>query len=200
MITLSTEQITAVILAGGKGRRFAGNDKGLLIFKQQPLIEHLLAAISPQAVQVMINANRNQEIYARYGYPVISDTMSDFQGPLAGFSVAMSQVATSHIITLPCDAPFISANYVQRMSNALNQQQVELAVAHDGIRLQPVHALISVSLKESLDNFLKSGDRKIHHWYAHHNFVEVDFSDTPEVFQNINTEEQLLEMELQHHD
>lgn len=200
MSILSTEQVTAVILAGGKGRRFSGHDKGLLIFKQRPLIEHLIEAITPQVTQLLINANRNQKTYESYNYPVINDAMSDYQGPLAGFSVAMSKVNTSHIITLPCDGPFIASVYVSRMCDALNQQGVELAVAHDGMRLQPVHALIPVSLKPSLDKYLESGERKIDHWYAHHHFSKVDFSDIPEMFQNINTAEQLIKLEAINHD
>ena len=195
MTALSVEHITAVILAGGKGRRFAGNDKGLIVFKQKRLIEHLIEAIAPQVPNIVINANRNQETYMSFGYPVISDAMSDFQGPLAGFSVAMSHVTTSHIITLPCDAPFMLADYAARMCDVLNQQHAELAVAHDGSRLQPVHALMPIALKPSLDDFLQSGDRKIDSWYAHHSMAEVDFSDNPEIFKNINTEEQLNALE-----
>ncbi len=198
MSVLDTKQITAVILAGGKGRRMDGNDKGLLVFKQRPLIEHILEIITPQVSQVLINANRNQDIYSRYGHPVISDKMSDFQGPLAGFSVAMSHATTTHIITLPCDAPFMTSSYVGRMCDVLKQQQhqpPELVVAHDGTRLQPVHALMPISLKASLDDFLQADDRKIDHWYAHHTFTEVDFSDMPELFHNINTAAQLTKLE-----
>ena len=195
MSVVTADKVTAVILAGGKGRRFNGNDKGLIVFKQRPLIEHLLKAISPHVAQVLINANRNQETYANYGYPVISDEMSDFQGPLAGFSVAMSKVTTSHIITLPCDAPFMIPNYVARMQETLNQSSAELAVAHDGERLQPVHALIPIALKPSLDKFLQSGERKIDRWYAEHKMISVDFSDQKELFENINTAEQLAELE-----
>ncbi|MCK5726367.1 MAG: molybdenum cofactor guanylyltransferase [Thiotrichaceae bacterium] len=195
MTDLSTEQITAIILAGGKGRRFSGNDKGLVLFKGKPLIKHLLVAMKPQVSSLLINANRNQETYAGYGYPVINDVMSDYQGPLAGFSVTMGQVDTSHIITLPCDGPFISSSYVERMRVALNQSDAELAVAHDGTRLQSVHALIPIALKDSLDKFLERGERKIGCWYRHHKIVKVDFSDSPELFQNINTAEQLTELE-----
>jgi molybdenum cofactor guanylyltransferase len=195
MKILTSENITAVILAGGKGRRFAGNDKGLIMFKQRPLITYLLEAIAPQVSQIIINANRNLDVYAHYGYPVISDAMSDYQGPLAGFSVAMSQVTTTHIVTLPCDAPFVSADYVHRLCDAFNQQQPELAVAHDGERLQPVHALLPVALKPSLDHYLQTGKRKIDHWYAQHHFSQVDFSDSLALFQNINTAEQLAELE-----
>jgi len=200
MSDLKATQITAVILAGGKGRRFSGSDKGLIKFRQRPLIEHLIDAISPQVKQILINANRNQAIYEQYGYPVINDAMSDYQGPLAGFSVALSQVDTTHILTLPCDGPFMHSSYVSRMCDTLNQQQAELAVAHDGTRLQPVHALIPVSLKASLDDFLESGDRKIGRWYAHHKVALVDFSDSPKIFKNVNTAEQLAELESSHND
>ncbi len=190
-IKLSNKQVTAVILAGGKGRRLQGSDKGLVPFKQRPMIEHILEMISPQVSNIIINANRNQQTYADYGYPVISDEMSDFQGPLAGFAVAMSKVTTSHILTLPCDGPFISTDYVTRMIEVLNEDQAELAIAHDGERMQPVHALIPVNLLDSLLEFLQTGDRKIDRWYAKHCYTFADFSGTPNIFQNINTESQL---------
>ena len=189
------DHVTAVILAGGKGRRFAGNDKGLIEFKQRPLIDYLVEAIAPQVSHIIINANRNVRRYERYGYPVIRDVMSDYQGPLAGVSVAMSCVMTTHIVTLPCDGPFIPTQYVRRLSDALNQQQTELAVAHDGERLQPVHALLPVSLKSSLDHYLQAGGRKVDHWYAQHQVSHVDFSDAPALFKNINTAAQLAALE-----
>jgi molybdenum cofactor guanylyltransferase len=195
MSLLSPQQITAVILAGGKGRRFAGTDKGLIIYRGRPLIEHLLHAITPQVEQIIINANRNQDIYAQYGYPVISDALPNYQGPLAGIATALSTVTTSHMITLPCDGPFISPAYVMRMCETLNQQQAELAIAHNGTRLQPVHALIPVTLSSSLDHYLQSGQRQLTRWLATHQVAEVDFSDDAKYFQNINTKEQLARLE-----
>lgn len=194
-MNVEPQQITAVILAGGKGRRLQGNDKGLVVFQHKPMIEHILEIIAPQVASIVINANRNQDKYQSYGYPVISDELSDFQGPLAGFSTAMAEVASPYILTLPCDGPFLSASYVSQLCNALNDSDAELAIAHDGERMQPVHALIPVSLKASLDSFLQSGDRKIDRWYAQHTYALADFSDTPEIFNNINTKEQLDTMQ-----
>lgn len=192
--------ITAVILAGGKGRRLQGSDKGLVLFNQRPMIEHVLDIIEPQVTQVIINANRNLDTYKSYRHPVIEDALSDFQGPLAGFSIAMLQATTTHILTLPCDGPFISRDYVRRMNQALNNSDAELVVAHDGDRMQPVHALIPVNLQASLDQFLQSGERKIDHWYAQHEYTLADFSDSPEIFQNINTAEQLNTLERSQND
>lgn len=180
-------EITAVILAGGRGRRMGGKDKGLVEVNNLPLIEHVLSAVSPQVGKLVINANRNIEEYRRYGYPVISDTLADYQGPLAGFASIMAVAESNYIVTIPCDSPLLPADLVQRLIQALDREDAELAVAHDGQRLQPVFALIQVKLLPSLLKFLHRGDRKIDLWYAQHKMAKADFSDIPETFLNINT-------------
>jgi molybdenum cofactor guanylyltransferase len=194
-MSVKREHITAVIVAGGKGRRLGGQDKGLVRYQGKALIEHVLTRIKPQLDTIIINANRNQDVYARYGFPVISDEMRDFQGPLAGFASAMKFVSTDYILTLPCDGPSLPADLVERMLKQLNPCAAQtdcIAVAHDGIRIQPVYALIPVSLLESLENFLASGERKIDLWYAKHKNMLVDFSDNKVAFLNINYKEQLV--------
>ena len=193
---IDKKNITAVILAGGKGSRLEGQDKGLVIYNGKALIQHVIERIRSQVGDILINANRNQETYASYGYETISDEMSDFQGPLAGFAVAMKKVDTNYILTLPCDGPSPPIDLVSRMLSQLNcfsDVSNCIAVAHDGQWLQPVHALIPVALLESLESFLANGDRKIDLWYAQHELVLVDFSDKPDAFFNINKKEQLEE-------
>ena len=112
----------------------------------------------------------------------------------------MAHAGSSHILTLPCDGPFVSSDYVERMSSALKQSGGGLAVAHDGARMQPVHALIPCSLIDSLKLFMNSGERKIDRWYGQHEVVLVDFSDSPDIFNNINTLEELQALEDTHHD
>lgn len=184
---LQPTEITAVILAGGRGRRMGGKDKGLVEINNLPLIEHILSAVKSQAGQTVINANRNIEEYQRYGFPVVSDAMADYQGPLAGFASTMAAAETEYIVTIPCDSPLLPADLVQRLVHALQNEDAELAVAHDGKRLQPVFALIKVKLLPSLLQFLQRGDRKIDLWYAQHKMAKADFSDIPETFLNINT-------------
>jgi len=187
MNTLSKHAVTAVILAGGKGRRMQCKDKGLVELADMPLIEHVIAAIKPQVKIIIINANRNQQQYSHYGYQVISDTLDNYQGPLAGFFSAMKEATTSHIVTLPCDGPLIAGDLVERLIFASNEENAEIAVAHDGDRMQPVYSLIPVTLTESLGDFLDSGERKIDLWYKQHRVALADFSDCPETFRNINT-------------
>ena len=189
------DNITAVVLAGGRGRRFEGRDKGLIEFKQCPIIEHVIGAIAPQVSGIMINANRSEKTYAEYGYPVIGDELSGYQGPLAGFATAMKRAITPYILVLPCDGPYVSADFALRMARALEAEEADIAVAHDGERMQPVHALIRVDLLPSLNRFLESGERKIDRWYALHRVARADFSDSPDIFKNINTLEELKALE-----
>lgn len=185
------KQITVVILAGGRGRRMHRQDKGLVVLDKRPLVEHVLAGIGPQNQNILINANQHLAEYRQYGYPVISDDMADFQGPLAGVATAMAQVDTPYILTLPCDAPFVAHNYQQKMWSALKSQQTDLAVAFDGKRLQPVHALLPVHLHAELVRFLAGNTRRVDAWYSQYAMGLVDFSQQVRMFCNLNTPEEL---------
>lgn len=189
MSDITQTQITALILAGGMGRRMGGQDKGQIQLNGQPLIEIVLNAIRPQVNTILINANRHESEYAQYDYPVISDELDGYQGPLAGFAAGLQNSSTPFIVTLPCDGPLIAPDLVARLIKAIEFEEAEIAVAHDGQRLQPVYALLHQRLLASLQDFLASGDRKIDRWYAQHRMALADFSDVPETFVNINTPE-----------
>ncbi|MBT3010097.1 MAG: molybdenum cofactor guanylyltransferase [Candidatus Thiodiazotropha sp. (ex Lucina aurantia)] len=179
--------VTAVILAGGRGRRMGGEDKGLIELNGRPLVQHVISAIQPQVATILINANRNQERYAAFGYPVIADSLLDYQGPLAGFIAALQAVETEDMLTLPCDGPLVPPDLVARLYEARQSAGADIAVAHDGDRLQPVYALIPKRLADSLQRYLDRGDRKIDLWYEEHRVAHADFSDIPRTFINVNT-------------
>jgi len=191
MTTIYNENVTGMILAGGKARRMGGQDKGLIEINGQAMIQYVLDVLKPQVSEILINANRNVSEYEKFAYPVISDRLEDYQGPLAGIAAAMDVVNTKYICTCPCDGPLIAEDLVTRLFSALNStnEDIHIAVAHDGQRLQPVYALIDCDLHKSLLDYLSSGERKIDQWYAQNNFKTVDFSDKQDCFININTPE-----------
>lgn len=172
-----------------------GRDKGLIAYGNQPLIKHVINAISKQTTRIVINANRNLQDYSRFGYPVVADTLDDFQGPLAGFLAAMEAVNSDYILTLPCDGPIIAENYLQKMIDAMNDSRCDIAVASDGQRMQPVYALIPVRLQISLKRFLAAGDRKIDLWYAQHDTTLVEFKAESNFFANFNSPSDLDRMD-----
>jgi len=183
--------ICGAILAGGRGQRVGGVDKGLLKFDGRPLIEHAIAAIVSQVSTIMISANRNQEQYERLGYPVIADGEADFPGPLAGISGVLEKNTLPYVLIVPCDMPFLPLHLVERLSVAMNYQRAMAAVACDAERLQPLCLLLHRDIREDLLCYRRSGGRKVRDWLKGLRYCEVDFSDCSEAFANINTQEQL---------
>lgn len=189
MNKLNNTQVTGLVLAGGQARRMGGIDKGLVELAGRPLIEWVLEVLSPQTGQLLINANRSQSEYAAYGYPVIADTIEGYCGPLAGIAAGLTAADTDYIVTCPCDSPLVPRDLVARLHDQMQKERSDLAVAHNGERLQPVFALLPRDLLPSLEAYLQEGGRKIDRWYEQNKMSVVDFSDRPEAFLNINTPE-----------
>ncbi|MFD2111765.1 molybdenum cofactor guanylyltransferase MobA [Thiorhodococcus fuscus] len=186
---------TGVILAGGRARRMEGRDKGLIRLAERPLIEWAIESLTTQVDSIFISANRNLEHYATYGYPVIGDLQSGFQGPLAGCLAAMLAARTDWILTLPCDAPLAPKDLRARLGAVMAAENADLAIASDGHRHQPLHALIRTSLAEDLRGFLDGTERKVDIWQNRHQLAVADFSDQSERFLNINTPADLAQLE-----
>ncbi|HEU5339082.1 MAG TPA: molybdenum cofactor guanylyltransferase MobA [Sulfuricaulis sp.] len=200
MITTPTnsiprDDITGVILAGGRARRMGGIDKGLILLNGRPMVEYVITAMRTEVNKLMINANRHLEQYAAFGCPVIPDIMNGYLGPLAGIASGMHASSTPYIVTAPCDSPLIASNLVQRLYETLTREGADISVAHDGERMHPVFALIRRDLLPNLLDFLDTGQRKIDLWYAQHRLAVAYFRDQPEAFRNVNNPEERAELE-----
>ena len=178
--------ITGVVLAGGMGRRMGGVDKGLAELAGRSLVSHVLAAIVPQVSQVMINANRHQEVYAALGYPVIADLIAGSAGPLAGFHAGLRAASTPLVLMAPCDTPALPDSLVASLQATLTERGVDIVHASDHERAHPTIALIKRDLVEDLEQYLLGGGRKIDQWYARHLHSACHFDDAL-AFTNINT-------------
>ena len=191
-IQIAAAQTAGVILAGGKARRMGGQDKGLVQLNGKAMVTYVANVLKPQVNSVYVNANRNQDTYARLtGLPVISDQIGDFAGPLAGMASAMSHSSLPYLVAVPCDSPLLRDDLVERLHEAVKNTQADIALAMHEEKLQPVFVLLKRRLLTSLTSFLNGGGRKIIDWYYDHPVAEVDFSDAPLMFENINTEEDL---------
>jgi molybdenum cofactor guanylyltransferase len=188
-------QITALVLAGGRATRMGGTDKGLVELAGRPMIAHVLAALAPQVERVLINANRNLDRYAEFGWPVVPDEDAGFLGPLAGLAAGLRAARTPLLLTAPCDCPLLAPDLVARLYCALERERAEIAVPFDGERLQPVFALVKRELRDSLVAYLGGGDRKIDRWFEQHRLARADFSDRPENFVNVNDPQERAALE-----
>jgi molybdopterin-guanine dinucleotide biosynthesis protein A len=189
------EQVTGVILAGGRATRMGGMDKGLVPISGRPMIAWVIDALRPQVAEVLINANRNHDRYGEFGSKVIDDGDGEFRGPLAGMASGMRAAATPWIAVVPCDSPLIHGALVARLYEAAVSSGSRIAAAHDGERLQPVFALLACDLLSDLAGYLDDGERKIDRWYARHRFASVDCSDVQASFANINAPEDKRSLE-----
>lgn len=195
--------ITGLILAGGRGSRMGGTDKGLQNFNGIPLALHTLMRLQPQVGEVLVNANRNLSAYESFGAPVWHDTLPDYAGPLAGFMTGLSHCETPWLVTVPCDTPLFPLDLVERLAEAADREDAQIAMASareaDGqLRPQPVFCLLRADLLESLTRFTQGGGRKIDAWTAQHRQVLVPFdapSDEARAFFNANTLQELRELE-----
>lgn len=187
----------AVILAGGLARRMGGQDKGLVPLAGQPMVAHVLKTVQPLVDHCVINANRHQDDYAALQVPVVQDELPGHLGPLAGLSAGMMALPDDIVLMCPCDSPFLQAELCRALIDACLGSDCDLAVAHDGERLQPVFLAARQRVRQSLDEFLASGERKIDRWFPLLDVIEVDASDYTASFRNINTEQDREQAELE---
>lgn len=183
--------VTGLVLAGGMGRRMGGVDKGLVLLDGRPMVAHVIERLTRQVGAIVINANQNVEQYAALGYPVVSDTIGGFAGPLAGLHAGLLAAQTSYVATAPCDSPFLPLDLVSRLAAGLENARAQLAVAHTFAQPHPVFALVSREVLPHLSAFLDGGGRKIDAWYATLHVVPVQFDDAEDAFRNINTPDEL---------
>lgn len=193
--TQPTASITGLILAGGRGRRLGGRDKGLLPLRGQAAVAWLLRALEPQTDAVLISANRHLEQYRAFGHPVVADRDGDYAGPLAGLLAGLEHCHTDYLLSVPCDAPLLAPDYARRMLAAQQDAGTRLCLARDGERLQPVHLLLHRDLVADLRAALAAGERKTRDWVLSLQPAVADFSDRPEQFLNMNTPEEQAQLE-----
>ena len=191
-------EITGLILAGGRGSRMGGVDKGLQQHLGVPLALHALERLRPQVTALMLNANRNLPAYQAMGAAVYPDEITDYPGPLAGMLAGLSNCRTPYLVTVPCDTPNFPLDLVTRLADGLASVDAAMATAYtleDGRpRAQPVFCLMRASLRDSLSAFVESGERKTGLFAAEHHSAKVVFNDAA-AFANANTLEELAKLQ-----
>ena len=198
---MQINDIKGVILSGGKGKRMGNQDKGLTLLANRPLVAHVIDSFTPQVDSVFISANQNISDYQNFGYEVFDDSVGGydgFAGPLAGLYSVLLEVnkqtnGSNAVMVVPCDAPLLPKDLVSRLVEVACNSKSLAVIPHDGTRLQPLFGLYSLEVLPSLEEFLKSGQRKVGIWVDTLSPVVVDFSDQPVAFLNINSPEELLD-------
>ena len=187
--------ISAILLAGGAGRRMGGEDKGLLKLKDKTLVEWVLARVAPQVDEILISANRNLDTYRAFGYPVLPDKTEGFAGPLAGIARGLLDAQHELILSAPCDTPFLPDDLVARLLAGLHAGDFDLAVPAIAGAGQHAICLMRRQVGANLAGYLAQGGHKVQEWQAGLKCAQVDFSDAAPFFMNVNQPQQLAALE-----
>ena len=202
-LNLLPANLTGLVLAGGRGTRMGGVDKGLQLLHGEALALHVMKRLAPQTGALLISANRHPEAYAALGLPfgatVVADTVAEFPGPLAGLLAGLRAARTEFMVSAPCDSPGLPSDLAARLAHALDAHQADIATVttvdtRGETSIHPVFALLRTSLADDLCAFLQAGERKVRAWYARHKTVEVAFPDE-RAFYNINSLQELADLE-----
>jgi molybdenum cofactor guanylyltransferase len=184
------DDVTGLILAGGRGSRMGGVDKGLQLHRGRTLASNALERLRPQVAKVMVNANRNLDVYRAMGVPVWPDAVPDYPGPLAGMLAGLAHCDTPLMATVPCDTPNFPLDLVTRLARGLESSGADITVAYtragEELFPQPVFCLMKTSLKDALATFIAAGERKTGFFARGQRSTLVVFDHAAEFF-NINT-------------
>ncbi|HTJ97655.1 MAG TPA: molybdenum cofactor guanylyltransferase MobA [Rhodocyclaceae bacterium] len=196
---LKPAEVSGLILAGGQGSRMGGVDKGLLPYQGKPLIEHVIARLTPQVGHIIINANRNADTYAKYGFPVVADASNpqheEFAGPLAGLLAGLKACKTDWLVTVPCDSPSFPLDLVARLLQSIESNPcADIVAARTNVQTHPVFMLVHKEMTHQLESFLASGERKLGFWHKQNGASYIEFADEA-AFANLNTPEELSSLE-----
>lgn len=184
-------KITGVVLAGGQGSRMGGKDKGLVLLNDRELFRYVLETLRPQVSQLAISANRHIALYQQAGVPVISDSLSDYPGPLAGMLAVMEAIESEWFLFSPCDTPNIPSNLASCLWDGLGDPAVLAVWANDGQRDHPGIALVHHSVKVALRAYLSAGERRVMQFLLSIGGRAVVFEKALTHFANINTLDEL---------
>jgi len=183
LVKSNTEQFSCIILAGGEGKRAGGRDKGLILYKNRPLIEHVIAAVKTQTDDIIISANRNIETYRLLADRVITDTSASYRGPLAGIAACLPHCQHQRILVVACDMPALPANLVERLAVDTDKYPVSIATVDAQHQLAMV---INRDLLASIQQNLDQDQLKLIAWVQSVTFRAVSFDDLPGSFANLN--------------
>ena len=185
------QNITGVILAGGQSRRMKTGDKAFAELYGKPLVEYAIENLTAQVGNIIISANQSIDRFSKYGVSVLPDYIGNHYGPLAGIYSASLACKTDYILAVPCDTPFAPGDLAIRTLEKLTLHNAELCMAYDGNRIHPVFMLLRRELAPSILEYLYAGNRKTADWAMSHRYVVADFSDHAGAFININTPQEL---------
>ncbi|MCP8466670.1 molybdenum cofactor guanylyltransferase MobA [Pseudomonas sp. ZM23] len=182
---------SVLILAGGRGQRMGGQDKGLIPWRGQPLVSYAAALVRPLSDDLIISCNRNPDEYALFADRLVHDDSPDYPGPLAGIRAGLSVARHSHLLVLPCDAPMLDGELLERLLRAAAASPDDVQMLRSGDQWEPLFSVIPVALRSPIEDAWRRGERSPRHVFSHLGLQAVDCPANDPRLANLNTPELL---------
>lgn len=182
---------SVLILAGGRGQRMGGQDKGLLDWQGRPLVSYAAALARPFSDDLIISCNRNADVYAGFADRLVQDDSADFPGPLAGIRAGLAAARHSHLLVLPCDAPRLDAELLERLLRASVATPEVVHMLRCGTQWEPLFSIIPVAMRAPIEQAWLQGDRSPRHVFSSLGLQAVDCPANDPRLANLNTPELL---------
>ncbi|MES2818508.1 MAG: molybdenum cofactor guanylyltransferase MobA [Pseudomonadota bacterium] len=189
--TIALPPCSVLLLAGGRGQRMGGQDKGLLTWRDLPLIAHLHRLTRGLTDDLIISCNRNVERYAAFADHLVQDEDGQFSGPLAGIRAGLAVARHAYLLVLPCDAPRLDAPLLQALRQAALAHPGKPVMLRQGSQWEPLFSLIPASLGEALEQAWQAGERSPRQLLLALGAVALDCPSADPRLANLNTPELL---------
>lgn len=193
MIKSHLPSCSILLLAGGRGSRMGGRDKGLVMWRDQPLISWLHSVARPLTDDLIISCNRNQHRYADLADQLVSDAEPDFPGPLAGIRAGLAAARNEWLMVLPCDAPLIDRTLLTHLYQAAVRVPDRPLMLRQGQQWQPLFCMIPLSVTPLIDAAWQSGARSNRDVLLKLGAGELDLSPADPRLANLNTPDLLAQ-------
>jgi molybdopterin-guanine dinucleotide biosynthesis protein A len=191
--------LTVVIQAGGESRRM-GQDKGLLPFLGQPLIERVIKRVRPLADEVLVTTNR-PESYGFLGVPLFSDQIPG-RGALGGLYTALFVAQQPLVAVVACDMPFVSLPLLTAERDLLEQTGSDAVIPRTEGGSEPFHAVYRrATCLPAVEAALKADKWRVDSWYeaAQLRWLEPEEARAHDplgrAFWNVNTPDEFRQAE-----
>ena len=193
---MNDNNILAVVLAGGKSKRF-GEDKNTVKLGSKTLLEHVLSKITKKFEEIVIVSSHPLEIKKTKNITIIPDCLNDL-GPLAGVLSSLKWIKKNKklyewIATFPSDTPFFDTSIIEEYKKKVKLKESNLFFVRSNEKRHNIFGLWSIDLLETLeDDLIKNNYRKVEEWANKIGVKIIDIkTENYDPFFNINTKEDL---------
>lgn len=175
---------SVLILAGGRGQRMGGRDKGLVEWRGRPLVAWIHDQVRPMTDDLIISCNRNVDRYADYADTLVQDDSPDFPGPMAGIRAGLAAARHKHLLVVPCDAPRVNNSLLNALRTHTGDRPVIIRQAG---YWQPMFCLLPTLLTDAMNRAWAQGERSPQRVLRHFDPIPVDCPEDDPRLANFNS-------------